>query len=117
MINVFIFIVSFLIILSKFLDCYTTSTQISALSQERNPLARIFMKKFGIQKTIWGVFFLAIIIVSISNWLLFTYYDKTIFKVIFIIISLIVSISQFAVAHTNKTKKLNFFTKFLLKIY
>src|SRR5690554_2269466 len=103
--NICIYIVSFLIILSKYLDCYTTSFQITSLSQERNPLARRMMKIFGVHATIWGIFILSIIIVTISVWLLFAYYDTTIYKTLFIIIGLLVSIAQFAVAHTNKTKR------------
>jgi len=112
-----IYIVSFLIILSKYLDCYTTSIQIKSISQERNPLAKRIMKHFGVHTTIWVIFVLSIIIVSVSVWLLFTYYDSTIYKTLFIIIGLLVSIAQFAVAHTNKTKRLNIFTKLLLKVY
>ena len=112
-----IYIVSFLIILSKYLDCYTTSIQITSISQERNPLAKRVMKQFGVHTTIWGIFVLSIFIVSVTVWLLFTYYYTTIYKTLFIIIGLLVSIAQVAVAHTNKTKRLNIFTKFLLKVY
>ncbi len=115
--NICIYIVSFLIILSKYLDCYTTSIQITAISQERNPLARRIMKRFGVRTTIWGIFVLSIIIVSISVWFLFSYYNTTIYKTLFILIGLLVSIAQFAVAHTNKTKRLNIFTRLLLKVY
>jgi hypothetical protein len=91
--------------------------QITSISQERNPIARKIMKQFGIHATIWGIFIISVIIVSVSVWLLFVYYDTTTNKTLFIIIGLLVSISQFAVAHTNKTKRLNIFTKLLLKAY
>jgi len=117
MMNVFIFIVSFLIILSKYLDCYTTSIQITSISQEKNPLAKRIMKRFGIYTTIWGILAFSITIVILSVWFLFAYYDTTIYKTLFIIIGLLVSTAQFSVAHTNKTKRLNIFTKLLLKVY
>ncbi len=112
-----IYIISFLIILSKFMDCYTTSTKIVSISQERNPLAQRIMRIFGTHATIWGIFVLSIIIVSVSVWLLFSYYDTTVYKTLFVIIGLLVSFAQFAVAHTNKTKRLNIFTKLLMKAY
>lgn len=113
-----IYIISTLIIASKFLDCYTTSTQITTVAEERNPLARKAMKQFGVKTTIWIIFGLTILIVGVSIWLLFSFYDATFYKVIFIAIGLFVALTQFAVAHTNKTKRLNMFTRFLLtKMY
>ena len=109
-----IYIVSALIIISKCLDCYTTSSQITSVTQEKNPLAREIMKQFGVHTTIWTFFILSIVIVGISTWLLFRFYDTTFYKVIFITIGSFVALTQFAVAHTNKTKRLNIFTKFLL---
>ncbi len=79
--------------------------QITSISQERNPIARKIMKQFGVHTTIWGIFIFSVIIVSVSVWLLFAYYDTTTYKTLFIIIGLLVSISQFAVAHTNETIK------------
>jgi hypothetical protein len=75
--TVVIYIISALIIISKFLDCYTTTSQIISVTQERNPLARKVMKRFGIHTTIWGIFGLTIVIVGISIWLLFSFYDTT----------------------------------------
>ncbi|HMY43749.1 MAG TPA: hypothetical protein PLJ37_11500 [Chitinophagales bacterium] len=113
-----IYIVSFLVVMSKFLDCYTTSSQITSVEQERNPLARKIMNRYGIHTTIWGIFGLTIIIVGISIWLLFNFYNTTLYKVFYIVLGLIVALTQFAVAHTNKTKRLNIFTRFLLtKMY
>ncbi|MBV6474452.1 MAG: hypothetical protein JPMHGGIA_02761 [Saprospiraceae bacterium] len=113
-----VYIISALIIFSKYLDCYTTSSQITSVNQERNPLARKIMKRLGVHTTIWGIFGLTIIIVLVSIWLLFSFYDSTFYKIIFIAIGLFVALTQFAVAHTNKTKRLNIFTKFLLtKMY
>lgn len=115
--NIFIWIVSFLIIISKFLDCYTTSIQITSLNQERNPIARKVMKKFGIHTTIWTVFGISIVIVGISIWLLFAFYNTVPYKISYIFLGAIVALTQFAVAHTNKTKQLNLITKILLRYY
>ncbi len=112
-----IYIISILIVFSKFFDCWTTSIQIINPSQERNPIARNLFKRFGSQKVIWGIFGLTILIVGISLWLLFTIYNTNIYKALYLILGLIVSIAQFAVAYTNKTRKLNFVTRILMKRY
>lgn len=115
MINYLVFSVALLVIVSKFLDCYTTSTQIRSINQERNPFAQKLMKKFGIQTTIWSIFVISLIIVAVSIWLLFSYFDSGFQKAVYIVIALLISIIQFAVAHTNKTKKLNYFTRYLIR--
>ncbi|HQH19612.1 MAG TPA: hypothetical protein PKZ43_08660 [Bacteroidales bacterium] len=112
-----IYFISITIIISKFFDCYTTFSQITNINQERNPLARKTMKKFGIHKTIWVVFVLSIFIVIISVWMLQAFFDNLFYKILFIALGTIISIFQFAVAYTNQTKRLNIFTKLLLKKY
>lgn len=115
--NIVICMVSFLVIGTKFLDCYTTSTKINSLSEERNPIARKLMKRFGIHKTIWLIFAISILIVGLSNFLLFTFYKTIVYKILYISLGTFIAMTQFAVALTNKTKKLNIFTKLLLKKY
>lgn len=115
--NILVIFVSLLILISKFLDCWTTSTQITHPNQERNPRARKLFKKYGTHTTIWAVFGLSIIIEIVSLWLLFTYFNAPTYKILFILLGSFVAYTQFAVAHTNKTRILNFFTRFLLKRY
>jgi hypothetical protein len=87
------------------------------VNQERNPIARKIMKLFGIHTTIWAVFGLSIIIVGVSVWLLNSFYNKLFYKVLYISLGIFIAFTQFAVAHTNKTKRLNIFTRLLLKKY
>lgn len=115
--DTFVIAMSVAIIVSKFFDCWTTSVQITNPSQERNPIARNLFKRFGSQKVIWGIFGLTILIVGISLWFLFTIYNTNIYKALYLIIGLIITIAQFAVAYTNKTRKLNFVTRILMKRY
>lgn len=115
--NGLIWLVSILIIGSKFLDCYTTSTQITSLRQEKNPRARKMMQRFGIQTTIWTVFGFTILIVGLSVWLLFTSFNSIFYQVIYVILGVVISWMQFAVAHSNHTKRLNAFTRYLSKRY
>lgn len=117
MITIIVYIISILIILSKFLDCWTTSIQITNPNQERNPLARKLFNRFGSQTVIWAIFGLTILIVGINLLFLFLFYNTNLYKILFCIIGLLVSIVQFAVAHTNKTRRLNLVTKFLMKKY
>jgi len=99
------------------MDCYTTSTQITSVSQERNPIARKFMMRFGIYTTIWGIFGFSVLIVGLSVWFLFDHFDNIVYKISYIALGLVIALTQFAVAITNKTKRLNIFTKYLLKKY
>ena len=115
--NLVIWFVSILIIGSKFLDCYTTSTQITSLRQEKNPRARKMMQRFGIQTTIWTVFGLTILIVVLSVWLLFSCFNALFYQVIYVILGIVISWMQLAVAHSNHTKRLNAFTRYLSKRY
>jgi len=115
--NYLIWFTALLIIISKFFDCWTTSTQIVNIEQERNPFARKLMYKYGAGKVIWGVFVLTILIVITALVIMFGFHNNTLYKVTFIVIGLIISVFQFAVAKTNKTKELNFITKILLKKY
>lgn len=117
LIDIAIWIVSFLLIFSKFLDCYTTSTQITDLRYERNPLAKRMMKAFGIQKAVWLNFLLAVIVVGISILFVYSVDEILVFKFVYIILGTIIVIVQFAVAYTNKTRCLNFVTKVLSKVY
>lgn len=109
-----VYIISAFIIISKFLDCYTTSSQITAITQEKNPIASKIMERIGIQTTIWGFFGLSALIVSISVWSIFRFYDTLLYKSLYVILGLFISLIQFAVAHTNQTKRLNRITRFLL---
>ena len=115
--NTAIWAVSFLIIATKFLDCYTTAKQIRSIAQEQNPLAGFLMKKFGVRTAIWTIFVLSILIVFTAVSLLDQFGDGPLYKWAYIIIGLWIAITQFAVAHTNHTKRLNLFTKALLKVF
>ena len=115
--NFLLLTVSFLIILSKFFDCYTTACQIRQIHQEQNPIAQKIMQKIGIKSTIWLIFIVTILIVATSHILLLYCCSSIIFKLIYLIFGFFISSVQFAVAYTNRTKRLNFITKNLLKIY
>ncbi len=115
--NLLVWIISFLIIATKFLDCYTTAIQITSPEQEHNPLARRLMRRFGTQTTIWTIFAYSILIVAVAVWMLFDFFDTAIYKLLYICCGAIIILTQFAVAHTNYTKRLNCFTRLLNNRY
>jgi hypothetical protein len=115
--NFLLLVVSCLIILSKFFDCYTTACQIRQIHQERNPIAQKIMQKIGIQSTIWLIFIVTILIVATSHILLLYCYSSIILKLFYVLLGLFIATVQFSVAYTNSTKRLNFITKNLMKIY
>ena len=110
LLDIFIAIVSVLIIVSKFVDCQTTPMQ------EQNPITRKLMLRFGTMKVIWSIFIISILIVLLSLWLIFGFYTSNFHKLTYIIGGMFVSIVQFAVAHTNKHMKLNLITKLLMRL-
>lgn len=90
--NIIVIITALLAVLTKYLDCLTTSTRIRSVNFERNPLARKLMNLFGIQNTIWVIFVLEFVIIGAfitpvinSN----SIYEKSSFIVIMIIISIV----------------------------
>lgn len=114
--NYFLFFASISIIVTKFLDCYTTHIKINDVTQERNQFARNLMYRYGKTKIIWGIFLFTIVIVISSHWILIKYYFQTPWIWGYIILALIISVFQLAVAHTNYSRRCNIFTKWLLKI-
>ena len=113
--DILIAIVSILIIFSKFLDCQTTARRITNPMQEKNPITRGLMLRFGTMSVIWAIFIISFLIVLFSLWLVFGVYSSNFHKLTFIMGGIFVSLVQFAVAQTNKTMKLNLITKFLLR--
>lgn len=116
-IDILVVVISGLMVYSKYLDCKTTLKHLRHPNQEGNPLARSLFIRFGSHEIIWIIFGVTILIVAISLWLLYAFYNTVFYKSWYILVGLIISIVQFAVAQTNNTQQLNFITKRLLRIY
>ena len=114
--NALIYISASLVVLSKFLDCLTTAWRIRTPTMERNPIARRLMIRFGTHATIWGVFAVSIAITALSLWLVLTFYNTPFYRITFIVIALILSLVQFAVALNNHSGRVNGITRVILKI-
>lgn len=108
---------SFLIVLSKFFDCYTTHKGIKRMGVqgEKNHFMRGFMLRFGYVKTIWIVFLLVILIVSVVSFYVIEY-AGIVESAAFIIFSIIISTIHFGVAVNNHQGRRNWITKKLEKI-
>ena len=106
-----------MIIVSKFLDCLSTALHITHPNQESNPFARKWMERLGVNTVIWGIFALSLVVTTLVLYLLFTRYNTPYYKPVFVLGGTLISLIQFSVAHTNSTKKLNFITRILLRIY
>jgi len=113
--DIMIFITAFALIISKFLDCWTTQQKIIFPKNEKNKLARGLMENYSPKKVIWGTFLLAGFIVAISTWGILTYYPNPVYKFLFICIGSFITIVQLAVAKHNFTEEPNVITKKIQK--
>ena len=116
MLNFIFIIVSILLIISKFLDCISTSKKIKTFQQETNSLARKFMKLFGIKTTVWIIFVIVTLIVLLVALYTYNTYNSS-YKIVYIILGIFISIIQFSVVHTNYTGNKNFVTKIIYSLY
>ncbi len=117
MLDILLYTSAFLVILSKYLDCISTASKLVDIRQESNPLARKLFAITGHQRAIWLIFFLSIIIVSVSLYLVVRMYNSNPYKLFYIFLSLFISTIQFAVAHTNKSKRRNAISNLIYKIH
>lgn len=115
MIDIFVWLSSLLVVVTKFLDCYTTDKGIRIIDQERNPLARKLMQRFGMRFTIWGIFLFTVLLVIAALYMLYGDDPSKLYKLAYIVVALFTSGAQAAVAHTNATGRLNVFTRFLMR--
>jgi bacteriorhodopsin len=115
--DIIIGVVSLLIVATKFLDCYTTARGVRGVEQEVVPFAALLMKKIGVQTTIWGIFGLSVLLVIFAVILLFGPPAGSLYRWAYVILGTGIAVIQFAVAHTNHTKRFNAVTRTILKTY
>lgn len=115
--NYVVFTIASLVIISKFLDCYTTSVRIVSIHHERNNLARGLMSSLGVKTTIWSIFVFSILIVVLSLVVLFYVYESNFYKAVFVVLGFTITLIQLEVARTNYFGKLNKVTKLLMRFY
>lgn len=113
----FVFFSAFLVVLTKFFDCFSTALRIQSIHDEQNPIARKLMNKIGVNTTIWLVFFVYILIVLLSIFLLFYCYNTTFWKALFITLAFLISVIQAAIAHSNYFGKFNRISTIILILF
>ncbi len=103
-------------VISKLLDCLSTHNRIREVNDEMNFFGRIIMDGLTLRKGIWAVFFLSLIIIASSTWILYAYYPTPFYKGIFVVVAFFISIVQLAVAHSNYTGRPNFIIRQLRRL-
>jgi uncharacterized RDD family membrane protein YckC len=116
MMDAMVFIVAFLLILTKAMDALSTARRIRYIGQEANPLARRLMRRIGVGPAIGLVFLLACGIVSLSVFLLYKSFDRTWYKLLFILAGGLIAFVQAAVAESNHRGRTNAVSRWLLKV-
>ena len=115
MLNLIFFSVAIILAFSKLPDLYSTLVRIRYIRQERNPIARFFMKKTGIKSGLYILTVIYMVIVVLTTFIAWS--DVAPYsKIYFIVLGLIISAFNLGVAHHNYTGKDNFFTKVINKI-
>jgi len=107
-----IWIVIGLLVITKFMDTYTTMRRIQGISHETNPVARKLMGRLGVKPAIWAIFGLAVVIIGLAGWLVLNL--GVFFQVVFIVVGLLVVVVQAAAAQANWTGRQNAVTLWLL---
>lgn len=107
-----IWIVIGLLVITKFMDAYTTMRRIQGISHETNPVARKLMGRLGVKPAIWAIFGLAVVIIGLAGWLVLNL--GVFFQVVFIVVGLLVVVVQAAAAQANWTGRQNAVTLWLL---
>ena len=107
-----IWIVIGLLVITKFMDAYTTMHRIQGISHETNPVARKLMGRLGVKPAIWAIFGLAVVIIGLAGWLVLNL--GVFFQAVFIIVGLFVVVVQASAAQANWTGRQNAVTLWLL---
>ena len=120
-------VTSLALVATKFFDCLTTSVHMQGPSDEANPLARAAMMRFGPRLTIWAVSGVVVMIVAIVGVSahraatdLHTSSDPDTLKLFsvwgYIVLGLLISLVQAAVAQKNGTGEFNVISRAVLSV-
>ena len=123
-----VLVVSLLLIVTKFLDCYSTVVRLKLPEEEINPFARAVMMRMGKTATVWVVFAIVLIIVSIVGGFVYkltgtlgSHAEGSILGAMivwgYLFHGLGMAGIHTAVAHTNWTGRFNVITRVLARTY
>lgn len=110
-----IFVVTFVLVVTKLMDVLSTIQRVTSTSQETNPIARTLMNTFGTKRTIWLVFTISLITIAISCLSVISLGLYT--QIAFIVLGCFISIVQACVADSNWQGRDNFITKYVRIIH
>lgn len=116
-VHVLIWLSALAVVISKYLDVWSTLRKLESPRDEKNPLAAYLMKKWGIKWTVWGIFALVIVIVAYALLYTLVIEDTPQVKCAFIIVATLISIVQASVVASNLSGRLNPVTRWLMTIY
>lgn len=106
-----IFVVTFLLVITKLMDVLSTIQRVTSASQETNPIARTFMNIFGTKRAIWIVFTISLLTIAISALSVIT---LGLFpQITFIVLGCFISVVQGSVADSSWRGRDNFITKYV----
>lgn len=109
-----IFLISFDIVASKFLDCYISSYRTVSF-HERNPILRKSLAALRIEPDVWLSFLFTVLSVATALYLLNTFYTAIAYQLLFVFTGLFTTALNLGAAHTAYFGKTNFITRKLLQ--
>ena len=113
--DIILTLISIDIIASKFLEAYIISQRLEVFQQERNTLSRKLKEKIGVENDVWLSFFLTVLAVGMSVWLLNNFYSAAAYQLLFIFTGLLITTLNLGSAHSIYYGKQNFITEKIRK--
>jgi len=110
-----VIITTFLLITTKLADVVSTLRIIRKSRQETNPIGQRMMYYWGVQKSAWAVFGIALIIIIAAGTA--ALFGPLAYQVAFVVLGIFISIVQAGVALCNWTGRENRVSRFVLKFY
>ena len=104
-----------LLIISKLLDMWTTYKRIQSVQQEQNPLGRKMMHRWGVGNTIIIIGLVSMLIIVPTGYMSWQLKPYSILFGFNISMCLLLSLIQFAVAHSNWFGKDNIIVRWMRK--
>lgn len=104
-----------LLIVTKLFDAYSTLKRIKTIRSETNPMARRMMARTGTRQAVWLIFFFSLIIIILAGATALT--GNFTLQWFFIILGILLSIIQAAVAQSNWMGKDNIITAQIRRLY
>lgn len=110
-----VILVIVLLVVTKFFDAYSTLKRINTYRSEINPLARRMMARTGTRQAVWFIFIFSIMIIGLAGSTALS--GNLTLQWFFIVLGILLSIIQAAVAQSNWMGKDNIITVQIRRLY